>query len=111
DELFALIVLKNVFPKEYEELEHDQGYLYKILNKRDDLITQYLEALNKKKFQREDLKNQLLTHFSDFLAVNVPKSYSFDTDTSNGQFMYTWYKNQDSVRQVKKGYSKISYTF
>lgn len=44
DRLFSLIVLKNIFPKEFDLLQQDQGYIYEIFKNRDlyktDLITQ-----------------------------------------------------------------------
>lgn len=56
DEIFSLIVLKNIFPKEYEELERDRGYLYEILNKRESLNTIYKKSLQTKIKEKEELK-------------------------------------------------------
>lgn len=37
--LFALIVLKNIFPKEFDELQEDRGYIYNIINDKESLIS------------------------------------------------------------------------
>lgn len=39
DKLFALIVLKNIFPKEFDELQEDKGYVYNIINDKEALIS------------------------------------------------------------------------
>lgn len=48
NKLFSLIVLKNIFPKEFEQLQLDQGYVYKVINRknkyRDKLIATYHRA-------------------------------------------------------------------
>ncbi|BAH16943.1 hypothetical protein [Macrococcoides caseolyticum] len=112
DELFALLVLKNVFPKEFEELENDRGYLYKILNKRNTLIKEYETSLNRKIKEREELKNLLVTRFSDFLAMNIPTSeIDLKTNESLGQFMYNWYRNKESSKLIYFGYNGSYYTF
>lgn len=111
DELFALLVLKNVFPKEFEELENDRGYLYNLLNKRDVLIEKYEQALKEKISEREDLKNQIVTQFSDFLAINLPKTINMNTTESPGQFMYNWYNHKESSRLIYIGNSGRNYTF
>lgn len=111
NELFALVVLKNVFPKEFEELENDKGYLHKILNKRNSLISAYESELTEKIEDREELKNQIVTNFSDYLAINIPKNYSFSTNESNGGYLYNWYKNKEDSRVVYIGNSRRSYTF
>ncbi|HEC2152371.1 TPA: hypothetical protein R1908_000414 [Staphylococcus delphini] len=112
DELFALLVLKNVFPKEFEELENDRGYLYKILNKRNALIKEYESSLNRKIKEREELKNLLITRLSDFLAVNIPTTkIDIKTNESLGQFMYNWYRNKESSKLIYFGYNGSYYTF
>lgn len=39
NKLFALIVLKNIFPKEFDELQEDRGYIYNIINDKEALIS------------------------------------------------------------------------
>ncbi len=112
DELFALIVLKNVFPKEFEELENDRGYLYKILNKRNILIKEYEESLSSKIKEREELKNFLVTRLSDFLAINIPTTgINLQINESRGQFMYDWYRNKESNKLIYFGSNGAYYTF
>lgn len=111
NELFALIVLKNVFPKEFEDLEYDKGYLYEVLNKRDTLIVKYEESFKEKITEREELKNQLITRFSDFLSVNIPKGYNFNVNESTGKLMYNWYRNKEASRLIYYGSTGKNYTF
>lgn len=100
DQLFALIVLKNVFPKEYEELERDRGYFYKIFNKRNDLITEYRKSLNSKIKEKEKLVNQIVTTLSDLLAINIPDGYRFNDESSKGKIMYDWYKSPETKKYI-----------
>src|SRR5699024_1274868 len=111
NELFALIVLKNVFLKEFEDLEYDKGYLYEVLNKRDTLIVKYEESFKEKITEREELKNQLITRFSDFLSVNIPKGYNFNVNESTGKLMYNWYRNKEASRLIYYGSPGKNYTF
>lgn len=111
NELFALIVLKNVFPREFSELERDKGYLHTILNKRDTLLAQYEYTLNEKIREREDLKDQLVVRFSDFISVNIPKYYEIRSNNSLGLFIYNWYLNKDSIKTVEKKRRSYNYTF
>lgn len=111
NELFALIVLKNVFPKEFEDLEYDTGYLYEILNKRDTLVVKYEESLKEKISEREELKNLLITRFSDFLSVNIPKGYKFNVAESTGKLMYNWYLNKEASRVAYYGNTGKNHTF
>lgn len=111
DELFALIVLKNVFPKEYQELEEDRGYLYSILNKKKDLIIDYQKSLNEKIEEKENLKKLIIQNYSDLIAVNVPSYYNFATDSSIGEAMYKWCKNPESKRTIYINRYPYEYNF
>lgn len=102
NELFALVVLKNVFPRGYEELERDRGYFYNILTKKNSLIIEYQNSLNSKIKEREDLKNLIVDNLSDFLAMNIPDSYQFKEKSSKGKIMYDWYRNPESKKWVTK---------
>lgn len=102
NELFALVVLKNVFPRGYEELERDRGYFYNILTKKNSLIIEYQNSLNSKIKEREDLKNLIVDNLSDFLAMNIPDSYQFKEESSKGKIMYDWYRNPESQKWVTK---------
>ena len=112
DELFALLVLKNVFPKEFAELESDRGYLYRILNKREELVKEYQEVLREKIKEKEDIRNQVVSNYSDFLASNIPTGrVRIRTNESIGQFMYNWSRNKDSYKQIYFDNINNSYTF
>lgn len=113
NELFSLIVLKNIFPKEFEELERDRGYFYIILNKRESLNEQYKKELEDKIELREKLKNLLVNRVSDFLALNIPKEFEFknEKNKSVGKIMYDWYRNKDKQYYIYNGNSGSQYTY
>lgn len=111
NELFALIVLKNVFPKDFSELEHDKGYLYTILNKRGRLVEDYETTLNKKIEEREELKNQLIVRFSDFISINIPKDYGIKDNESFGKIIFNWSLNKDEKLNIYKNNQSYFYTF
>lgn len=48
NKLFALIVLKNIFPKEFDELQEDRGYIYNIINNKEALISDFESDLETK---------------------------------------------------------------
>lgn len=113
DEVFSLIVLKNIFPKEYEELERDRGYLYEILNKRESLNTIYKKSLQIKIKEKEELKKLIVKRVSDFLAVNIPKNYRFDNanNDSYGKIMYEWSRNKNKDYLIYNGSYGSNYNY
>lgn len=113
DEIFSLIVLKNIFPKEYEELERDRGYLYEILNKRESLNTIYKKSLQTKIKEKEELKKLIVKRVSDFLAVNIPKNYRFDNanNDSYGKIMYEWSRNKNKDYLIYNGNYGSNYKY
>ncbi|MDE8053981.1 hypothetical protein PT072_08880 [Erysipelothrix rhusiopathiae] len=60
DKLFSLIVLKNIFPKEFDELQQDRGYIYNFIKDKDrikttvtshlDLELEHAEEMNLEEF-------------------------------------------------------------
>lgn len=43
DKLFSLVVLKNIFPKEFDMLQQDQGYIYDLLKNKDLYKSELIE--------------------------------------------------------------------
>lgn len=100
ENILAIIILKNVFPNEFDLLQQDKGYLYFILNKYNHLTNELRTQINEISFQRHrkesceerqlekekirELVNRLITFkttMKDFLATLSPSErYHFFRD-------------------------------
>lgn len=63
EKLFSVIVLKNINPKEFAELQSREGFLYDILNTKN-------ERLNNYKIRLEKQKKELIKELSDVELAN-----------------------------------------
>lgn len=82
NKLFALIVLKNIFPKEFDELQEDRGYVYNIINSKEtiisdlenDLATKIKEIDNNICKKQESLESKKF----EVMAAKIPSTVRLD---------------------------------
>lgn len=61
--LFAIILYKNLFPKDFSKLQNDDGILYKILNNREENLKDILSDLqNKYNILQEEIEKLNIEH-------------------------------------------------
>lgn len=82
NKLFALIVLKNIFPKEFDELQEDRGYVYNIINSKEELISYVKNDLETKIkeidtniSEKEDI---IKSKKIEFMASKIPSNIRSD---------------------------------
>ena len=87
DKLFALIVLKNIFPKEFDELQEDRGYIYNIINGKEKLIG-YVKSsieiiLEELELNIKELQGFIESKKIEVMASKIPSNIR--SDFSNGK--------------------------
>lgn len=113
NELFAMIVLKNVFPKEFEDLERDRGYLYRILNKRKTLLNEYANEIQSKHSELRDIKTLIDKKRIDIIISYIPKNVEFEGlgDDLLIDFLFNWFNNPDTKKTINIGGSRDRYDY
>lgn len=68
----AIIIYKNLFPKDFERLQRGQGYVFNILNRRDELLAPKREAiLQQEREVQATLKEVQDEHLQDIDELNA----------------------------------------
>ncbi|WP_208559315.1 hypothetical protein [Marinilactibacillus kalidii] len=58
DKLLAVITYKNVFPRDFSDLQYNKGFLYTLINKKDSLLSNKIEEIDSKiEIKEEKMKN------------------------------------------------------
>lgn len=87
NKLFALIVLKNIFPKEFDELQEDRGYIYNIINSKEKIINDVKSSLEIK-IEKLELNIKVLQDVMEKKKIEVMASKipsNLRSDFSNGE--------------------------
>lgn len=75
DKLLAIIVYKNIFPKDFSNLQLGQGFVYNIFASRENLINDELSKINKQieilKKDNNEIKNEQLESIDELDALYV----------------------------------------
>ena len=103
DKLFALITLKNVFPREFDDLQKDQGYIYNLFSKKDseiekenNKIEKEINASIKKVGQLKRLK---VKSKYELMALFIPIDLKINNAGNQvwSEFIESWESNPDEV--------------
>jgi hypothetical protein len=107
DKLLALIVLKNIFPREFELLQQDEGYIYRLFLRIKQHKNNLVIEKNKK---IENLINELNSFNEkcdkdkyDLMAKMIPTSlrkYQFEFDETWGDFLRRKAKEPDKSFRI-----------
>lgn len=108
NKLFSLIVLKNVFPKEFELLQMDEGYIHNIMYKawkfKGKLSDKYYDKLEK---VEENLKFLYLCHLNKYEAMAARISTKVlcveNEEVSWGEFLEKQSKTPRELFKIKDG--------
>lgn len=84
NKLFALMVLKNIFPNEFDLLQEDKGFIKNVFdtleNKRTELKNQLLREINEKKEEIKSLKKRLSNDKFEAMSLMIQANVSlFDS--------------------------------
>lgn len=109
DKLFSLIVLKNIFPKEFDELQQDRGYIYSFIKNKDrikEMLTSHLDLeLTNTKDRITFLEERSETNKYEFIASNIPSNIGIDPDNgvSWPELLKKWYANPTDKENIYFG--------
>lgn len=114
DKLFALIVLKNVCPKEFDDLQKNQGYIYQILNKTKEYYTLFLENKIKDKDKRiNTLNNEIEFDEFELISLMLPSDVRcIRTDEPWVKILKKWCEdNKYDEKPIKDGDTEYKYDY
>lgn len=70
EKIFAMIVYKNIFPKDFSELQNNQGFLYSLFNEKEIRRNKKFEKIDREKLQLEnELKKIQIEHIQDEIEL------------------------------------------
>lgn len=114
NKLFAILVLKNIFPQEFDRLQQDEGYIYYLLNKKGTELNDYVNKLETKidsKYEEIKALNRLVAmRRTDLMAQYVPSTLRIMNTESISwrEFLYSWsqkpYEIYSYANQNTSGY-------
>ncbi|MDE8163549.1 hypothetical protein PT107_08530, partial [Erysipelothrix rhusiopathiae] len=106
DKLFSLIVLKNIFPKEFDELQQDRGYIYNFIKDKDSIKETLTSHLDLQLVETEDrisfLEERSETNKYEFIASHIPSKIGIDSDNgvSWPELLKKWYANPTDKENI-----------
>ena len=117
NKLFSLIVLKNIFPNEFDLLQEDKGYIYNIFKKVGDYrelikseLDERLESISK---TISTIENRIYESQFEAMAVMIPadlRKNTFDGKTWS-QTLREWSKEKDKYIPIQHGGYGSSFTY
>ena len=100
DKMMALIVYKNVFPRDFSELQLQKGYVYTIFSKKSEFILSEIDKLER---QLADIKEQIDAVDQTFLLSNEDLSLLFQEKKKKAQGL-AYHERQEKIRQIEADY-------
>lgn len=120
DKLLALVVLKNVFPKEFSRLQQDTGYIYslfsKIQNERTKQVEEIENAIKKRQLLQTNKKESIPRNEAQLICMYLPSHFQIQPQfTTNGntvsEILSDWIKAPTQHASVMLNNSGYSYDF
>lgn len=115
NKLFGLITLKNIFPKEFDLLQEDEGYIYSVFNKLENerkiLKQNAYKRIDQLKDRIEDVQNRVEKNKYEAIALSLP-SYVRVYERNNktvSQFIEDWSNNKNNSYRISSGYGDYEY--
>lgn len=114
EKLFAMVVYKNIFPKDFSLLQRNQGYLCELLNSKEIALKNLREELNNKKNALErKIENAEEEHLNDKVELygtilKIP--FGRKIIKVNGKFEKDFSTRYDYIKELIAGDSEI-YSF
>lgn len=102
NKLLSIIVLKNIFPKEYDLLHKNQGYIYSLFQKKYKETEQSLSDIDnqitKKQKQYKFQKQNSIRNKYDLIAKFIPSNVYIYDDITWSKFLEAWSNSGESER-------------
>ena len=114
NKLFALMVLKNIFPNEFDLLQEDKGFIRnvfdKLENKRNELKSQLYTDLDETRKKIENIKNRIYNDQFEAMALMIPIKINLDDNIREktwAEFLKEWSENPSK----KISFSESNYNY
>lgn len=110
NKMLAMITYKNIFPRDFSNLQLNQGFVYELFNQKDKFIAQekkkYEEKIESKKVQIDYVKKEKLESILELDVVKKAKyerlpsrySYNYQNDPIVKEY-YEWEKKEYPLRK------------
>jgi hypothetical protein len=111
EKIFAMIVYKNIFPKDFSELQNNQGFLYSLFNEKEVRRNKKFEKIDREKLQLEnELKKIQSEHIQDEIELygtifKIPNGRK--VVSVNGKFQDEFDTYSDFIAELLNGESEI----
>lgn len=112
NKLLAMVIYKNIFPKDFSDLLLRQGYVYQVLDKKEKYIETEIKAIDKmiqeKQERLEEIDAELVKDLDELDAIYLQLPYNLIM--VNGKEESSFAKRIDFVRELKKYPEQIKYS-
>ncbi|AXQ79623.1 hypothetical protein DDV21_011405 [Streptococcus chenjunshii] len=111
EKLFAMVVYKNIFPKDFSELQGNSGFIYKLFQEKDNFKKGQLHDINE---QISEIKQKILNAESEVLnnelelyssILKIPTNRPFLK--VNNKFEYQFNSRLDFIAELLKEDAEI----
>lgn len=114
NKLLALVVVKNIFPYEFDLLQKDQGYIVDVFN---ELEEQKEKNANKDKIKLKEINekiNYLENRFEndkfEAMALMIPTDFYFDNQEYStwSKLLKSWSSERETGKEIYSRYRNVS---
>lgn len=117
NKLFSLVVLKNIFPKEFDLLQLDEGYIFNIFKNIDiykknvrNKLEKHLDEVNQEiKFLNNRHENSIFEAMAAMISPNVRVSY-YDERSTWSEFLKEQSKKPEEKFYINYVYNGSNFT-
>lgn len=113
NKLLAMIIYKNIFPKDFNDLQSRQGYVYRVFEYKEEYIEniqdQKESEIYAKQKELQNLDNELLLNLDELDAMFFV--FSQARIRINGTERSGFANNIDMIKMAKKNPSQIEYYY
>ena len=114
NKLLALVVVKNIFPHEFDLLQKDQGYIVDVFNKLEE---QKEKNANKDKIKLKEINekiNYLENRFEndkfEAMALMIPTDFYFDNQEYStwSKLLKSWSSDRETSKEIYSRHRDVS---
>lgn len=117
DKLFALIILKNIFPNEFDLLQEDKGFIVEVFDEVDRyrcvLIKQFQKQISDIIQKIRILKSSIVADKYEAMALCIPSDVSLNYDQGKTwpKLLKEWNENPDISFSIKYSSNTEIFTY
>lgn len=104
NKLLALITYKNIFPKDFSDLQLSSGYIYTLFSKKNEFVEEKISLFESKITDKEhlleEIEKEILQSVEELDAVYLTSRYTFHT--VNGKNIELFSSVKEILKELKK---------